>query len=232
MPISAVPADLVHAFETRGTPRRLGRGEILMEEGDTSTDVFLVRAGRLQVSRVSLGGREPVFATVGAGRLVGEFAAVDARPRSATVTALEASELLRLPAQSFQDAVRESADSSWWLIKDYAATVRAMTGRAFELATLPVHGRVTAELLRIVERAAGEGQGGEEEGAGVLITDFPTHEQLAARIGTQREAVTRQLRHLAAKNLLEQKRRRLRVPDVEALRGYMDTITGGAPTTY
>lgn len=82
----------------RGVPRRVGRGEVLMRQGEPSQTMFVVASGRLQVERALPDERELVLAELGAGDVVGEMGLLDGGPRSATVTALEDSEVLEIHA--------------------------------------------------------------------------------------------------------------------------------------
>src|SRR3546814_12757576 len=90
------------------------------------------------------------------------------------------------------------------------ARIRLLTERLFELNSLAVRDRLHCELLRLC-LAAGISDNR------AVIEDAPTHSQIAARIGTHREAVTRELQQLTRKAIVAQQRRRLAVNDVAAL---------------
>src|SRR3954454_21557008 len=74
--------------------RRLARGQILFSEGEPSDHLFLVRSGRLRVFVASAHGEELVLSVAGPGSALGELSVLDREPRSATVEALEAVELI------------------------------------------------------------------------------------------------------------------------------------------
>lgn len=79
--------------------RSLEAGEILFREGDRGTEVYIVRSGRLRITRrdgdvdVELGFADP-------GEMVGEMAFVDQAPRAATLTAVERTDLVVLDLDS------------------------------------------------------------------------------------------------------------------------------------
>ena len=71
-----------------GTATKLRRGQYVFREGDPGDHVYLVRRGRVKIVITTPTGRELVLAMKQAGQLVGEFAALDGRPRSASAMVL------------------------------------------------------------------------------------------------------------------------------------------------
>jgi CRP/FNR family transcriptional regulator, cyclic AMP receptor protein len=87
-----------------------GPGELVLDFGDTTDDVFLVAEGAVRVVVRTPLGLEVILGDLGPGAVFGEMAAIDGAPRSANVTALHASRLCRLPAAAFlQVALRSPA---------------------------------------------------------------------------------------------------------------------------
>ena len=92
------------------TPRTLEAGEVLFREGDVGTEVFIVRSGRLRITRrdgdveVELGFADP-------GEMVGEMAFVDRVPRAATLTAVERTDLAMLDLEGVRGAL--DAQPAW-----------------------------------------------------------------------------------------------------------------------
>ena len=220
--MDALPFGFADALSDRGTARRLDRGELLIVAGDTDTDAFLVTDGRFRVSLLSRTGREPLLAEVGAGSLIGELAAIDSQSRSATVTAVTPASVVRIDAATFRELLLSRSEWTLWLLRALSARSRSMTGRHLEFATLSVNGRVLAEVARLTAF-------GERYGDHAVLEDFPTHEDLAARIGTQREAVTRALRALARSGVIKQQRRRLEVLSVDTLHARLEAEGGEVP---
>lgn len=81
-----------NAFGTK----KMKAGEVLFKEGEAADRAFLVKAGKLQASRV-VDGKTILFGEVLAGEFVGEMAHITGEPRSADVKALEDSELIEIP---------------------------------------------------------------------------------------------------------------------------------------
>lgn len=168
----------------------------VMSRADADRDCGLVLSGRLRVVALSSSGREVSFRDVVAGETLGEIAALDGRPRSATVVALQESLLARIDPADLKALMRDHWPVCERLLQHMARTVRQLTERVYELSTLSVQQRLCAELLRLA--LAGEGAAGER----VVLRDLPSHKDLSTRIGTSREQVTRELGELLRLGLL------------------------------
>ena len=79
---------------------RFRDGEIIFKEGDPAGGLYLVRAGRVRLT-VRERDREIVLGTAGPGDTLGELAAVDGGPRTATAHALGATAADYIPREMF-----------------------------------------------------------------------------------------------------------------------------------
>jgi CRP/FNR family cyclic AMP-dependent transcriptional regulator len=179
-------------------------GRTILSLGARSTNVYIVLEGRVQVSLFSLGGREVILRDLGEGAIFGEIAAIDDRPRSASVMALSDCSLASINGDTFRAAVTELPAGAMWLARRLTAQVRDLTEKVFELNALQVRSRLHCELLRMCD-----GDGRLEPGT--------THAKLASRVGTHREAVTREMGVLVDHRIVEQDRRLIKIVDLPAL---------------
>lgn len=207
-----LPPDLVSQLLPRGRQVRFKRDQIIIAEGTLSNDVYLILSGTVQVSVLSLRGRETIFRTMGPNELVGELAAIDNGERSATVVALADSVLVHFSAEQFRRFLSEVPMAGFWMARQLTDRVRDLSLRAIEMANLTVSGRLIAELLRLPRSLDGG-----SNALGVTIADLPTHAELAARIGASREKVNRELRSLARQGLVSQSGRTLTLPSLTSL---------------
>jgi len=92
-------------------PRALAGGDVLIREGDHADSLYVIAVGRLRVTIDRDGGGHKVLAELGRGDVVGEMAMITNEPRSATVTAVRDSQILRLPTDAFVQLVREHPDA-------------------------------------------------------------------------------------------------------------------------
>ncbi len=104
-------------------------------------------------------------------------------------------------------------------MKQLAGSVRGLTERVFEFSALAVRNRVHAELLRLARNhMTGENTS--------KIQPAPTHAELASRISTHREAVTRELNRLSKDGLIERQASSLVIHDVERLANLVQNVVG------
>lgn len=209
-----LPADLQSIFIARAKPITARKGQVVLSEGERGNDVYLIVAGHVQVSRFSRHGREVILAQMGPGEIFGEMAAMASRARTATVTTLEEVRLATMSGIDFNLMLSEEPRIELWLARLLVRRVEELNERVFELSTKQVAARVQSELLRLAsgtpEAAAGRDM--------VTIVQLPTHADLAARIGSHREAVSRELSTLAKQGLVRQQGRRLDIISVTALK--------------
>jgi CRP/FNR family cyclic AMP-dependent transcriptional regulator len=198
------PADLVETIVAASRAVRARRGQIVLEHGMETDDVYLVSSGRVRVELLAVGGRDVAIRDLVAGQLFGELAAIDRGRRSASITALDPTELLLVPAATFRAAVAGSPAAAGWFFGHLAALIRNLTDRVFEMTALNVQARIHCQLVRMAAAAGVDGNR-------AVIDPMPTHEELAALVGTHREAVTRELSWLSREGLIVQQRRRLEI---------------------
>jgi CRP-like cAMP-binding protein len=107
-PLARFADDDLTLLAARMRERRLREGQVLAKEGARGTEMYFVRAGSLAIVKGITGGVEQVVARIGAGEFVGEMALFDRRPRSATIRAESAAELLVLDRRAVQVLVNMS----------------------------------------------------------------------------------------------------------------------------
>jgi CRP-like cAMP-binding protein len=199
--------------------RRYGSHELVIDHLDTSDDVFFLLTGNARVTIRSADGKAVSFRELGPGGMFGEYAAIDARPRSANVEALMESLIVSMPGAAFRQFLETETKLSNALLTHFVKEIRELTTRVYEFSTLAVRYRIQAELLRLARLSAPEGKT-------VRIVPSPTHAEIASRTSTHREAVTRELNRLARMGILEQLNRELWITDVDQLAGLVDDVIG------
>ena len=191
----------------RVRPLRARKGQSIMRKGDKSSDVFFVLEGALQVVIYSASGREVSLADIGESAVIGDMAAIDGEERSASIVAQVDSRLLVMSSADFRAALAASPEAAQWMMVELVTRIRRYIQQVFELSALNVQSRLHCELLRMAASSP----------TGLEIRPAPTHAELANRIGTHREAVTREMRSLTAQNIIRTGRRRLEFVDLARL---------------
>ena len=187
-----------------------GPGEMVVQHLDVDDDVYVILNGSLIASIISPEGREVAFDVMMVGDYFGEIAAIDGGGRSASVAALVESEVAAISGRRFRDLVDRHHAISAALVRDLVARIRRLTERNYENIALRIKHRVQLELLRLANRSGVLHDGG-------VVTPAPTHAQIAARVGANREAVTREISALARRGLIKASRQSITVLDAEGL---------------
>jgi CRP-like cAMP-binding protein len=104
------------------------------------------------------------------------------------------------------------------LLPQLVMKIRALTARVYEFSTLAVNNRIQAELLRLANLVS--------HGNTARIVPAPTHVEIASRVSTHREAVTRELSHLSRVGIIERRGAALIIKDVDLLADMVRDATG------
>ena len=156
---------------------------------------------------------------LGAGEVFGEYPAIDGGPRSASVVARTRCTVASMPAGAFQELLATEPKVAQALLPQLVTKIRALTTRVYEFSTLAVKNRIQAELLRLANLAS-------REGKSARIVPAPTHVEIASRVSTHREAVTRELNRLCKIGIAERQGSALLVKDIERLAEMVHEATG------
>jgi CRP-like cAMP-binding protein len=197
-----------------------GEGELVIGHSDTSFDVLLLVSGMARVSLYSADGQRVGFLEMPKGMMFGEISALDGLPRSVSVEAGEPSLIAKLPRQRFLDLMEENPGFAIAVARQLAGHVRRLTTRVFEFSTMAVRQRLWAELLRLAVPAGADADSGQ-------IANLPTHAELASRISTHREAVSREMAWLDGKGLTRKQGRTLLIPSLAAINRLLDESREG-----
>ncbi|WP_339949532.1 Crp/Fnr family transcriptional regulator [uncultured Albimonas sp.] len=207
------PEDL-QALKARARLRQVARGEVIVAQEEPGLDVYFVLSGRAVAAIYADNGRVVAYRDIGPGAVFGEIAAIDGAPRTASVEAAEAMQVLVLPPAGFRELTATRPGFAWALLEHLAQQMRRMTERVFEYSTMLARERLVAELLRLAELHAPGARQAE-------LRPPPNHFDLASRISTHREAVSREMSRLSSMGLVERADGRLLIADVPRLRAEM-----------
>ncbi|NUO97681.1 MAG: Crp/Fnr family transcriptional regulator [Nonomuraea sp.] len=208
--LSMLSPEDVEALRAAGRPRRWDRGTTVITEGDTADWVLVLTHGRVKASSHTSGGTEVVLAVRGPGALVGEMSAIDGSPRSATVTALEP--IQGFVIRDFPAFLAAHGRIAVLLMQLVVARLRDADRKRIEYGAFDTTGRVATRLLELADRY------GEQTTSGLRVALPLSQDELAGWTGSSREAVSKALRTLRDRGLIETGRRRVVIHDVEGLR--------------
>jgi CRP/FNR family cyclic AMP-dependent transcriptional regulator len=190
--------------------RSYSKGEVIFAEEETGDYMYVVRSGRVKVSRWLPSGRELILAFHPAHDYFGEMSLIDGQTLPATVTAVEATTILSLSRQRFV-ALIQHPGFALSLLKELCQRCRDAWSQLEVLTHHHAEARIRLALRLLCRRD------GTQTPEGVRV-DMPlTHRDLASLAGVSRETVTRVLGQLSEDALIRIEDRRLLVPDPERL---------------
>ncbi|MGM1065522.1 Crp/Fnr family transcriptional regulator [Saccharothrix sp. Mg75] len=195
-----------------GVEESYGAREEVLHEGDTSRSVHVVLEGRVKVVAASTRGCGHVLAVRRAGDVLGELAAIDGKPRTATVTAVDDLTVLRVPADRFTSALRANPGIALALLAVMCGRLRTATRRRTEFGDSTTAQRLASLLSELAD------EHGAAHADGVAITLPFSQEELAGSIASSRKAVVRALRALRDEGIVATARQRVVVLRPDALR--------------
>ncbi len=204
-----LPREARVAIADRCTWTTYDPGVMIFSQGDTPGDVYFLAQGTIRASIYSASGKHVIFQDMHAGSLFGEISAMDGEQRSASIEARSTCLIAALPGEAFTDLLRNEPELGVKLVRILSREIRRLSARVVEFSTLSVRHRIHAELLRLADR-----QPGRREGA---ITPAPKLSDIANRISTHREAVSRELSRLIRIGLLERTPDSMRITDLSRL---------------
>jgi len=177
------------------TRRHSAKDTVVFFENEEGDSFFMILEGRIRVTILGDDGREIILTILGPGDFFGEMALLDNEPRSATAIAAEDTELLCLHRSDFQKIATKRSITAG-LIKVLTQRLRRANHQIQTLALLDVYGRVARVIL---DMAREEGRRLKD---GRIAFRRATHQELASRIGTTRETVTRMLKDLERQGMI------------------------------
>jgi CRP/FNR family transcriptional regulator, cyclic AMP receptor protein len=211
----SLPSEAIERLDSRCIWRRACANECILDYRDGGADVYFAVQGHVRVMIRTSFGKESILRDIKDGEFFGELAAIDGQARSATIVAVTDTIIARMSPTVFREMVHRYPEVCDQLLLLLASQVRMLANRVTEFSALDVRARIHAELLRLSRPA----RPGDKH---AVISPPPTHAELAARVSTHREAVTRELNRLKKVGLLERRRGALVLLDRAQLASLID----------
>jgi CRP-like cAMP-binding protein len=186
--------------------RNYPKNSVILFEDDPGDALYMVVSGSVKVVLIGEDGREVILSVLPEGSFFGEMALLDELPRSAHVIAMQDANLLVLRREDFQRKLQETPTIAFGLMAELSRRLRKADDKIGGLVLLDVNGRVARLLCQMAD-----------ETDGTNITRRVTHHTIAQMIGSSRETVSRTIRDLADRKLIEVSRKAIVIRDRKAL---------------
>jgi CRP-like cAMP-binding protein len=185
-----------------GQPRTFVTGDVLVAEGTESDELLLIISGRAKILTPSPSGREAMLGVRGPGDLIGDVSAIDGRPRSASVIALERVTAAAVATSQFVSLLEAEPAVALSLLRSLAHRLRDADDKRRQHAGLDATARVASRLVELAEM-----------GEVVPLTQ----EDLSGWTGASLEATAKALRTLRDAGVIVTGRKRIEVVDLAGL---------------
>lgn len=204
-----LPSEIQEAVAEAAHPRHYGAGQVIYLEGEPAEAVYILEKGWVKATRMSSDGREQAMLFLRPVEIFGDVAVFTGSPYPGTVTTLEEVDVWVAPAQILLDLTRRSPELAMAVIQRLGERVLHYIHLVEDLSLKSVEARLANTLLQNAELHEGQ-----------LIVPrrvWTTYDEMAVRLGTVRDVLSRALKTLEAEGLLKVERRQIILLDREGL---------------
>ncbi|HEY9825790.1 MAG TPA: Crp/Fnr family transcriptional regulator [Stenomitos sp.] len=203
-----LPVEHLNDLAALAIAQPYAKNEVLFHQGDPARGFFIVQSGRIKVFKLSAEGKEQILHIFGRNDHFAEVPALDGESFPASAAALEQTEVLFFPRLAFLQLLEAQPKLAINLLKSFARHLRLFSHLIDDLVFREVPGRLAAYLLGLSPLP--------EAGAETVALDL-TKGQLAARLGTIPETLSRVFAKLSRDGLIEVDGGRVRLLDMPSL---------------
>ncbi|CAA7611470.1 cAMP-binding protein [Candidatus Terasakiella magnetica] len=217
---SELPDEALGDIEARCNWLRIASGQQVFDRDSDTLEVYFVVEGAVRILTKGADDREVALADVIAGNYFGELAAIDGMKRSARVIATQDSVLASLEGAAFLTLMHDYPTIALKVLERLTRIVRSLDSRVTQLSTQNETQRVWGEILRLSQPDPAKPDGW-------CIPDLPSHKEIAAWSGTNREQVAQAIGDLARQGIVRRKSMGLVICDIARLQ-LMAGVRGAA----
>lgn len=197
--------------------RQFTKGTFTKQPEDKTDNIYLIEAGKVVTFFLGPQGHDVSFLELGAGDFVGDLSAFGSDEPATYFQAVDDTAVLVLNRGQFLEALRNQPEFAELVAKTLCGRLLTMKQLYVESRLLPMKTRLYAELIR---------HGVRDEQGRLCISPMPTHAELARRIASQRETVTKQMSHLAKIGVIDSSRGLITITDEAYLRSEISKALG------
>jgi len=187
--------------------RLFQKEQVIFVEEEVGQSLFILLRGMVKVTRASEEGREVIITILRSGDFFGELSVLDGKGRSATIVAMEDSELLTLRRNDFLALVERYPLIAVEMLKVLADRIRRNDAIIENLTLGDAEMRVGSALIHVAE------QTGYMRDNVMIVPKIPVQQDLANMAGTARETISRVMATFEEKGLIQRDGHRVLFPD-------------------
>ncbi len=206
-------------IEAVGILKTYRKGELIFSEGENATGFFVNLSGQVKVYKLSVDGREQILHLIFPTDAFAEAALFTGSTYPAFAEALTQTRVLYFPKAQFLGLIQKNPQLSLNMIGSLSFWLRRFVDLVEELSLKDVSARVSKYLLDVCIRS------GRKEEEGIVIELEVSKMQLASRLGTISETLSRAFRRLSDRKIIRVEGKRIIILNREALEEISSGIT-------
>jgi CRP/FNR family transcriptional regulator, dissimilatory nitrate respiration regulator len=183
------------------SPRVYDPDQLVLLEGEPASGLYIVQYGWLKVSKIAMDGREQILQLLGSGEVFNAVSVFSGTPNPASVTALETTRLWMISRQAMLRLLDENPAIARLIIQDLAGRVTHLITLVEDLSLRTVEARLARLLLE------------QSSGNTLHRKKWATQTEIASRLGTVPDVLSRTLRKLSERGLIQIGRQEIRILD-------------------
>jgi CRP/FNR family transcriptional regulator, cyclic AMP receptor protein len=198
---------------------KIPSGAWIVDQSANDRDAYFIMSGHLRAVQNSA-RQDLIFSDMMPGAVFGELSAIDGAPRALSIFAVTDSLVAKMPAPVFVEMMFSHRPLCEAIVSTLIDRLRVMSRRVGELGALNVRTRVYAELLRLARPDHNDPK------RATIVTP-PNQSELAARINTRRETVSREINAMERGGLIERRRGAIVITDALRLSAAIEAASSG-----
>lgn len=194
-PFNGLPDEVLTAIGRSAARRRFSTGQIIFVEGEPAESIFILEEGWIKATRMTREGREQAMMFLNPIDIFGDIGLYTGATYPGTTMALEPVSVWIIPGKTILDLIPRYPDLAMAVIRHLAVRVLHYISLVEDLSLRSVEARLAKSLLRNAQELNGQ-----------LIVPrrgWTTFDEMAVRLGTVRDVLSRALKSLEAEKLLK-----------------------------
>jgi CRP-like cAMP-binding protein len=205
-----LPEEVIERLARAASARHFKAGQVIYLEGEPAETIYILETGWVKATRMTRDGREQAMMFLRPVEVFGDIAVVTRTSYPGTVVALEDADTWLLPAAAVMGLIEQYPALAMAVIRRLGERVLHYIGMVEDLSLRSVEARLAYQLL----------QHAETRGEQVVVPrrEWTTFDEMAVRLGTVRDVLSRALKSLEAEGLLRVEKQAIYLLDVEELK--------------
>jgi CRP-like cAMP-binding protein len=203
------PAEMAALAQAAGR-KPYKKGQVVFSQGDPANRMFLLKAGRVKLSKITAEGNEITLDIRKAGDFLGENMLIEDADYPLTAWCLEETLICGFTRAEFEKLILENPNIGLQVIKNLSNRINWLTERVGSFSLTNLEDRLYQVLIQVAREHGVKSQRG-------FSIQFPlTHEELGFLVGAHRVSITKAMKALKEAGRIFQEGRTLILPPLTA----------------